>query len=434
MNKWFENLNETKNALVLGGGGARGCYEIGVWKALDEGGIRFDAVCGTSIGALVGAMYVQGELEKMIHFVDTIHPQAIAEDLFAFPETLGKWIAERKEIGSFISKYILSRSGMDISPLKGVIADMFSYPAFHDSPVDFACMTFNLTKKKPEAYFKSEMTAENSADIILASASCYPAFPVLKMYGDEYIDGGYWDNIPVDLALKTGANKVFAVDVQGPGVVLPISPLADVFMLKPMIQPGNFLDFSRESCMKALHAGYLETGKLLGRWCGHLYTFSPASKYDLEFWDGYLRFMFDIHRIVISQKEIEQIERWAGGYSASDLSKTLADGSTAEELIESLAYLAGIDPYTVWTYSAFLKELSKRLQDLGDRAMKLSIEPGKGENSSRKMAAIARIYTLFRKYGIEFGLKRYGLARMYPGETILAIVWLFIEEVFAHEA
>lgn len=45
-----------KRALVLGGGGAKGAYEIGVWKALNELGEQFDLVCGTSIGALIGAM------------------------------------------------------------------------------------------------------------------------------------------------------------------------------------------------------------------------------------------------------------------------------------------------------------------------------------------------------------------------------------------
>lgn len=66
--------------------------------------------------------------------------------------------------------------------------------AFRASPTNFACMTFNLSTKRPEAYFKNEMNEENAQNIILASASCYPAFPVMKMNDQEYIDGGYWDN------------------------------------------------------------------------------------------------------------------------------------------------------------------------------------------------------------------------------------------------
>ena len=53
-----------KRALVLGGGGSKGAYEIGVWKALDEMHQQFDLVCGTSIGAMIGVLYVQHDYPK----------------------------------------------------------------------------------------------------------------------------------------------------------------------------------------------------------------------------------------------------------------------------------------------------------------------------------------------------------------------------------
>ena len=55
-----------KTALVLGGGGARGAYEIGVWQALRELGIRIDIVCGTSVGSVNGAMIVQDEFDLAV--------------------------------------------------------------------------------------------------------------------------------------------------------------------------------------------------------------------------------------------------------------------------------------------------------------------------------------------------------------------------------
>ena len=58
-------LDNTKTyALALEGGGARGAYQVGVWKALAEKGIGFNAVSGTSVGALNGAMFAMGELDK----------------------------------------------------------------------------------------------------------------------------------------------------------------------------------------------------------------------------------------------------------------------------------------------------------------------------------------------------------------------------------
>ena len=49
-------------AIALEGGGAKGAYEIGVWKALDEAGVKYNAVSGTSVGALNGALMVMRDL------------------------------------------------------------------------------------------------------------------------------------------------------------------------------------------------------------------------------------------------------------------------------------------------------------------------------------------------------------------------------------
>lgn len=151
---WIKQ-DDIRKGLALGGGGARGCYEIGFWKAINENEIYFDAVSGTSIGALVGAFYVQNRLDLMLDFVEHLEPVAIAKDLFAFPETLSTWIKNRKEIGSFLQKYIFSRSGMDISPLKTKIDSLYDHQAFKQSPIDFACMTFNITTLKPVCLSKS---------------------------------------------------------------------------------------------------------------------------------------------------------------------------------------------------------------------------------------------------------------------------------------
>ena len=53
--------------LVLEGGGAKGAYQIGAWKALKEAGVRIRAVAGTSVGALNGALICMGDLEQADH-------------------------------------------------------------------------------------------------------------------------------------------------------------------------------------------------------------------------------------------------------------------------------------------------------------------------------------------------------------------------------
>lgn len=436
MKNWFTQNTSLPGGLVLGGGGARGCYEIGLWKALEEHGIHFGCTAGTSIGALVGAMYVQGSLNEMIAFVQNLKPTHIASDLFAFPETLGQWVSNRKEISTFLNKYIFSHKGMDITPLKDSLGDMFDYARFHASPINYACMTFNVTKMAPEAYFKSDMDEADAQNIVLASASCYPAFPVLKMKGAEYIDGGYWDNVPIDLAVKMGARKILAVNVEGPGLLLPVNTIGlDLFEIKPVLPLGNFLDFSSESGMKNLEAGYLETSKLLGSLCGFVYSFPMADKDDLDFASLYLDFMFHVSGIVLTDKTLEGIVRWAIGYHDSDLSRFLLEGTGKGLLLECLAYIAGLDAYREWDFDAFVHALFERLRELeGKISTTAGMFDALRKKELDKAGATALFYSVLKNRPQD---KARGelqpFAAIYPGEMALAWTWYFLEDVYGNE-
>ncbi len=430
MKNWFFSHPQSLSGLVLGGGGARGCYEIGVWKALDEQNVHFDCTAGTSIGALVSAMYVQGSLEEMIAFVKTLKPTTIVADLFAFPETLGALVSSRKEISSFLQKYILDGKGVDISPLKQELDKMFDWKLFQQSPINYACMTFNVTKRTPQAYFKSEMNEHDAQEIILASASCFPAFPALKMNGDDYIDGGYWDNVPIDLAMEMQATKILAVDVQGPGLVLPVDrKKIDLFEMKPLLPLGNFLDFNALSATRNLWAGYLEASKAMNSLCGFFYTFELKDQKNIAFWAGYLGFFFDLYHIVLKPEIIEGIAHWVFSYSPSDLSKTLAQEKGLWLFIEALAYVAGLDPFHIWTVQDFLAQLHQKLITF-EAKLKLDhvndLSTLLGRKDWDKMTIITLLYRALKNEEIS---KVASFALVYPGEVALAWTWYFLEVV-----
>lgn len=434
MKEWFEDLSTAQSSLVLGGGGARGCYEIGVWKALKEQKIQMKSAAGTSIGALVGAMYVQQDIDPLIRFVENLKPVHIAADLFDFPETFAQALAERKEITGYLANTLKEGQGMDISPLKEAIAGMFDYARFAASPINFACMTFNVTARRPVAFFKKEMNASNAADVILASASCFPAFPMLEMNGDQYIDGGYWDNLPVDLAIKMGAEKILAINVEGPGIIRPVLKKTDLIEVKPILPLGNFLDFSSRSAMRSLQAGYLETRKLMGIDRGFLYTFYSGFE-NLAFFEGYLDFMLMIDQVPLRKEYGLALLRHLVRFHSSDLSKELSAGHQSLMLLEGLAWILGIDAWKAWNFDEFAKTVLKV-------ARSVRAEPGQeSESAQEEVQRFARFGAPMRTAAI-YALQKKGpaekqkldlLARVYPYDCLMALAWKALEGMYGAE-
>ena len=72
-------MENKKLGLVLEGGGVKGAYQVGAMKALDEIGVSFDGIAGTSIGAINGALYLDGGIDKMLKVWKEIKTNTIYE-------------------------------------------------------------------------------------------------------------------------------------------------------------------------------------------------------------------------------------------------------------------------------------------------------------------------------------------------------------------
>lgn len=81
-------------ALALEGGGAKGAYQIGAWKALREAGVKIDAVAGTSVGALNGSLIVMGDLEKAENIWENIRYSQVMD---VDDETMSRLLKGRRE-------------------------------------------------------------------------------------------------------------------------------------------------------------------------------------------------------------------------------------------------------------------------------------------------------------------------------------------------
>ena len=265
-----------KRVLVFGGGGSKGAYEIGVWKALDELGLQFDAVCGTSIGALIGTMYVQQDYDKLVELWEKIDVEDVIASGINLDFDMDLLMSQKGKYKELLAGYV-QHKGADIRPFKEMLTKLFDADKFFSSDIDFACMCVNVTKRKAQRVFKKDMDADNGVDWLLASSACFPAFPMHTIKEEKYIDGGYSSNVPISLAKAMHADMIVAADLKYETKKRHKSTKYLMY-IQPHVPLGSFLYFDQTRILRNRTLGYLDTMKAFQRYEGTIYTFYHEEK------------------------------------------------------------------------------------------------------------------------------------------------------------
>lgn len=269
-----------KTALVLSGGGSRGAYQIGVWEALSELDVTIDMVFGTSVGSINGAMVVQGDLELSRKLW-----QQMETDMIFDIETTGL----PSEDAWAYAKEIVLRGGAGTSGLGRLLREYIDEDRVRNAAADYGLVTVEFPSLEGHFLYKSDIPYGRLADYILASASCFPAAQKYVIGDREFIDGGYRDNLPVEMALDRGATSIIAVDLHAAGIVRhsavrKAKEVPDGFhMIESPLELGNFLIFDKLNTGRIMRLGYLDTMREFGVYEGERYTFrkNTFSSHDL---------------------------------------------------------------------------------------------------------------------------------------------------------
>jgi len=264
-----------KTALVLAGGGTKGAYQNGIITALREiGRDDWNIVTGTSVGALNAALVVQKDFDALQRLYDSLSADMFINGFVPNDMSIANIVKERKEFFPSLKSY-LKEGGIDVTPFYNTVDEFYDPEKFFASPVDFGCITA-LAKDHTGVYVTKEMMKENGRDWLIASASAYPAFPVKVINGEEYVDGGYFDNLPIDYALRKGADDVTAIDLS----MEPIHPQYigrdHIHYIFPHEEMYNFLDFDQEKLQHAQVIGHHDAFKAFHIYEGWKYTFKPS--------------------------------------------------------------------------------------------------------------------------------------------------------------
>lgn len=346
-----------KKALVLGGGGSKGAYEIGVWKALDELGIQFDIVTGTSIGAMIGAMYVQGEYARAYDLWDHIHVDDVMMNGINVDLDIELIMSQKGKYKNFLQS-VIQHKGADISPFIKLLQEYFDCDKFFSSPLDYGCMTYNFTKREPHPVLKKDLTRDNALDYIIASASCFPAFPMKHINNEKFIDGGYYDNVPIELARSMGAEKIVAVDLKSIGMNQIHEAQEDVIYIEPQVPLGSFLLFDEERIQRNMKLGYQDTMKKFQKRLGSIYTFFPHDVNCIIRFEAYVQIEMQHMKDIVQKERMNLlIKKVITHQLISGFSKYKEHDLPHFRMLEMIAYEFGMDDIGIWDFTTFLQQV-----------------------------------------------------------------------------
>jgi NTE family protein len=265
--------------LVLGGGGARGAYEVGVWKALRELDIPIDTVVGTSVGALNGAIIIQDDYDLAYKLWTSISIESVIKVEKEIAVVEGD---KRKNIDILtIIKNTIASGGLDITPLRELLSRVIDEEKIRKSPIDFGMVTFSLTDFSPLKLFKRDIPEGKLIDYLLASA-CLPSFKPQEIGDKKFIDGGVYDNLPISLAVDKKIKNIISVDINGPGLTRRVDEKStNIISIKnPEELTGGLLDFSGNKSKAYIDLGYYDALRTFGKLRGSKYYLLPNKDFE----------------------------------------------------------------------------------------------------------------------------------------------------------
>lgn len=256
--------NKQKIALIFSGGGSRGAYEVGVWRALEELNIKCDIVTGASIGSINGALYTQGTLKEAETLWKNINLATVFPDNITYnsdPELIINYLKSA------------SRGGLEPSNLKNNLLACIDLNKIYSSPIEYGLTTVKYPSLELVELTKREIPRNKFIDYLIASSTVYPVFKIKEIEDNKYIDGGFRKTMPIELAKRMGAKKFIIVDISSLNKIhIPIKK-ENIVYIKPKNNIGIPLVFDAKQARKNLKYGYNDTMKIYKKYLGKKYTF-----------------------------------------------------------------------------------------------------------------------------------------------------------------
>lgn len=355
--------------LTLEGGGAKGAYQIGAWRAFRELNIEFQGITGTSVGALNGALMIQDDFDLAYDLWYEMTPNHVLDIDDRIYEIIADYELNSNNLQLLLDelKRAVKGHGLDTRPLKELVYKHVKEERLRQSKLDFGFVTVCLSDKKPLEIFKEEVPMGKMGDYLIAS-SYLPIFKSKKLDGKLFLDGGFYNNLPIDMLYQRGYRKVIAVRLLARGRVKKIDfPDLEVIYITPREPLGSMMDFTTERARQNLKLGYLDTMKAMRSLQGKEYYLDgvideeQAFQYFLGLKENCIMDLATLlglpQWMPLSRLKMEElIPRLA---HLTDAGKGATYGEIMEGILEAMASQLKVDPYTIYTPEELNEKVTK---------------------------------------------------------------------------
>lgn len=370
--------------LVLEGGGAKGAYQIGAWKALREAGVKIKGIAGASVGSLNGALICMDDLDRAEEIWKNIDYSQVMSVSNETMEALKKKDFKSLNLQELIAKgfQLVKDGGFDITPLKDLIANVVGDETkIVDSDRELYSVTYSVSDRKELVVDLRKGEMGTVKDMLLASAY-FLAFKNEKLGGKRYMDGGGFNNVPLDVLVDHGYEDIIVIRIYGWGVdkerVVKIPDGTQVYHIAPRQDLGGILEFDKKQARKNLTLGYYDAKRFLYDLAGRVY-YIDAPKTEPYYFD---KMMSEMELLKLYMKDMigeEGLEALSGYRVFTEtlfpklaLDFKLKEGWDYKDmylgLLEDLAKRLKVKRFRIYTVEALLFEIRKKIHSLGEGA------------------------------------------------------------------
>ena len=383
--------------IVLEGGGAKGAYQVGAWRALREAGVKIRGAAGTSVGALNGALICMDDFQKAEHIWENISYSRVMDVDDQLMDQLKKFSIRNLSsltslnVGELISgaKRLLKDGGFDIAPLKGLIDDVVDEEKIRSSDRELYVVTYSLSDRQPLIANVKEASEGTISDMLMASAYLI-GFRQEKLGGKYYMDGGGINNVPVDVLIDKGYKDIIVLRIYGYGIdtekKLEIPEDVSIYHVAPRQDLGGILEFDRKRARRNMLLGYFDSKRMLYGLAGRVYYIN-APEGETYYFD---KMMTEIHVLLSYLKpEFTRDEEDMPGYRKytetifPQLAKELRmkEGWDYKDLylslLEDLAKQYRIGRFKIYTVDEMLNLIHKKAGAAALRALIPTLDSGR---------------------------------------------------------